>query len=75
MKISYDAEVDALYIELRACGPGQVESRELGPGLVADYGPDGALAGIEVLDASHVLGHSPDQVLIELAPQKRAAVA
>ena len=37
MKIRYDAEVDALYIELRPLEPGTAESRELTPDLTADY--------------------------------------
>jgi len=75
MRISYDSEVDALYIELRACAPGQVESRDLGPGLVGDFDPDGRLSGLEVLDATEVLGKSPDRILIEVAPQKRPSAA
>ncbi len=56
MKIRYDAEVDALYIEIRALEPGTAECRELTPDITADYGPDGKLAGLEILDASEVLG-------------------
>jgi len=41
MKITYDAEVDALYIPLREIGPGQAENRDLGDGIVADFNPDG----------------------------------
>ena len=55
MKISYDGEADALYIEFRSLEPGSAECRELTDEIVADYGPDGKLAGIEVLDASVVL--------------------
>lgn len=73
MKISYDAEVDALYIQLRELGPGQAENRDLGGGIVADFGPDGRLAGIEILDASIILGSDKEQVIVELAPARRAA--
>ena len=61
MKIRYDAEVDALYIELRALAPGTAECRELTPDITADYGPDGKLAGLEILDASQVLGEDRAQ--------------
>jgi len=36
MKIRYDAEVDALYIELRTLEPGTAECRELTPDITAD---------------------------------------
>lgn len=68
MKIRYDAEVDALYIELRELKPGTAECRELTPDITADYGPDGKLAGLEILDASEVLGEGVNRVILELAP-------
>jgi uncharacterized protein YuzE len=71
MKISYDAEVDALYIQLRELGPGQAESRDLGSGIVADFAPDGRMAGIEILDASLLLGSERERVIVELGPAKR----
>ena len=55
MKIRYDAEADAMYLELRPLEPGTAECRELTPEINADYGPDGKLAGLEILDASVVL--------------------
>jgi uncharacterized protein YuzE len=66
MKITYDAEVDALYIQLQEIKPGMVENRDLGKGVVADFGPDGLLAGIEIMDASRILGR--EKVLVELSP-------
>ncbi len=68
MKIRYDAEVDALYIELRPLTPGTAECRELTPEITADYDPDGKLAGLEILDASVVLGDQAGRVVLELAP-------
>jgi uncharacterized protein YuzE len=73
MKISYDAEVDALYIQLRELRPGQAENRDLGSGIVGDFAPDGRLAGIEILDASRILGSDKEQVIVELAPARRTA--
>jgi len=66
MKITYDAEVDALYIQLQEIKPGMVENRDLGSGVIADFSPDGLLAGIEILDASRILGR--EKVLVELSP-------
>lgn len=58
MKISYDTEADALYIEFRALAAGTAENRQLTDEIIANYASDGQLAGIEILDASHVLGHA-----------------
>jgi len=68
MKIRYDAEVDALYLEFRLLEPGTAECRELTPDITADYGPDGKLAGLEILDASQVLGDQTGKVVLELSP-------
>jgi uncharacterized protein YuzE len=74
MKITYDPESDALYIQLRPIGPGEAENRDLGGGIVADYGPDGLLAGIEILDASLLLGTEDlDRVILELSPARKMA--
>jgi len=54
MKISYDAQVDALYIEFPSLAPGTAENRRLTDEVIANYGPDGKLAGLEILDASLV---------------------
>jgi uncharacterized protein YuzE len=74
MKITYDAEVDALYIELRPLAPGTAECRQLTEDIAADYGPDGLLAGLEILDASAVLGQDAGKVLVELAPVTKGVV-
>ncbi len=68
MRIRYDAEVDALYIELRPLEPGIAECRELTDDITADYGADGKLAGLEILDASEALGDDERKVVLELAP-------
>jgi uncharacterized protein YuzE len=65
MKIHYDTEVDALYIELLTLEPGTAESRELTEEIIADYSPDGKLAGLEILDASLVLGAQLQEVIVE----------
>ena len=53
MKITYDAEVDALSIVFRET---TVTTRDLGDGIVADFDADGNLAGIEILDAVKRVG-------------------
>ena len=68
MKISYDADVDALYLEFRELAPGTAEARPLTDAVIADYGPDGQLAGLEILDASKVLGHDGGHVVLDVAP-------
>lgn len=74
MKIQYDAEVDALYIEFRLLEPGTAENRELGEDVIANYGPDGKLAGLEILNASIVLGEKLNKVIVEVAPIRHTAV-
>lgn len=49
MKITYDEQVDALYIQF---SEGKVQSVEVEAGIVLDYGEEGVLHGIEILDAS-----------------------
>jgi uncharacterized protein YuzE len=68
MKVFYDAQVDALYIELRGLTPGTAETREISEDVIANYGPDGKLAGIEVLNASYLLKDEPNKIILEIAP-------
>lgn len=48
MKITYDHEVDALYIRFKDT---TVTTKHLADGIAADYDAEGRLAGIEILDA------------------------
>jgi len=64
MRITYDSEVDALYIRLVET---TVTTKHLAEGIAADYDAEGCLAGIEILDAVRRLG-GPDvfrQVVLE----------
>jgi uncharacterized protein YuzE len=70
MKISYDSEVDALYIELLPLAPATAETRELSEEISANYSPDGKLAGLEILDTSLVLGEQLQEIIIENAAAK-----
>jgi uncharacterized protein YuzE len=53
MKITYDHEVDALYIRFKET---TVTTEHLAEGIAADYDADGHLVGIEILDAMQRLG-------------------
>ena len=53
MKITYDREVDAIYIRFKEA---TVTTKHLGEGIAADYDSEGHLAGIEILDAIKRLG-------------------
>jgi uncharacterized protein YuzE len=55
MKISYDAEVDALYIRLIEGGH-QCRTLRLNDDIALNIGEGETLVGIEVLDARQVLG-------------------
>jgi len=65
MKISYDPEADAMYIELVSdiC---QVKTLQLSDNIALDFGVGEVLVGIEILDAKNVLanGNLPE-LLIE----------
>ena len=53
MKITYDAEADALSIVFAET---TVTTRHLAEGIAADYDAAGCLAGLEILDARSRLG-------------------
>ncbi len=55
MRISYDSEVDALYIRLLE-GSYQCRTLRLTDEVSLNIGPDEQLVGIEVLDAKTILG-------------------
>lgn len=57
MKITYDAEADAIYIYLQGKPGERVDhTEELGDGIAVDYGQGDSVFGIEILDASKKLG-------------------
>lgn len=55
MKISYDPEADAVYIRLVE-GKYECRNLQLNENVILNIGPKELLVGIEVLDASKVLG-------------------
>ena len=64
MKITFDSEVDALYIRFLD-GPLEVTTQRLSEEVAVNYAADGRIVGIEVLDASaYAFGPSADPVVI-----------
>jgi len=53
MKLHYYPETDSLYIELR--GEPGVETREVAPGVNADFNAAGAVVGLDIDQASDKL--------------------
>ena len=53
MRITYDPEVDALYIRFIET---PVTTKHLKEGISIDFAADGKIAGIEILDAIKCLG-------------------
>lgn len=50
MKLEFDPEADAAYFEI---SPSEVTTtKEIEPGIIADYDQDGHLVGIEILSVS-----------------------
>lgn len=55
MRISYDSEVDALYIRLIE-GEQQCRVVRLSDEVALNLGPNESLVGIEILDAKNIFG-------------------
>lgn len=73
MKIHYDPTVDALYLQLHPIAPGTAEAKELSDEIIADYDGNGKLVGIEILDASQLLGKEDLQkIIFEVSPAMAA---
>ncbi len=64
MKISYDSEVDALYIRFLEK---TVTTEHVAEGIAIDYTEDGKIAGIEILDARKRFGDADvlKQIVLE----------
>ena len=69
LEVSYDPKADALYIRLRHAKID--ESDELGHGVIMDYDHKGRPVGIEVLDASKMIGGRP-HLQVDLTPAEFA---
>lgn len=64
MRISYDAEADALSISFRDT---TVTTQELAEGIAGEYDANGKLVGLEILDAAKRFGDPStfQQVVLE----------
>jgi YD repeat-containing protein len=74
MRITYDKEVDALYIRFFET---TVTTQHLAEGIAVDYDAEGRIAGIEILDARQRLGvpEAFRQVVLEdIALERPAAL-
>jgi uncharacterized protein YuzE len=74
MKITYDAEVDALYIRFIDT---TVTTEHVAEGIAVDYAADGRVAGIEILNARTRFGDRDvlQQVVLENLVSDRPAAA
>ena len=72
MRVTYDPDVDALYIRLLD-GQFEVTTSRLTDDVAVDFAPDGEVVGIEVLDASRRVFAGNEQAItlenLRLAPQ------
>jgi uncharacterized protein YuzE len=68
MKISYDSEIDALYIRLVE-GKHECRNFQLNDEITLNLGDNDLLVGIEILDAKDVLGTgNVPQVILDNIP-------
>ena len=68
MKITYDEQVDALYIRF-IDGQRQCRNVRLTDEITLDFGPEEALVGMEILDAKRLLGQGQlPQVVVDHLP-------
>ena len=56
MRIEYDPARDLLYLYFASPEARATETLTVAPGVHADFGRDGRLVGIEVIDASEIMG-------------------
>lgn len=75
MKIKYDAQADPLYIPLWSLAPGTAQCQNLADEIMADFGPDGRLAGIEIVEVSALLGEERECLMVEMDPPILAKTA
>ena len=72
MRITYDSEIDALYIRLLE-GERQCRTLRLTDEISLNIGEGETLVGIEILDAKEVLGHGRlPTVILENVPLVQA---
>ena len=67
MKIDYDPTRDLLYLYFADPSSKSAETKTIVPGVMADFDREKKLIGIEVLDASKVIGHEIEFELPQVA--------
>ncbi len=65
MKISFDPQVDALYIRF-VDEQAEVTTHRLSEDVAVNYAPDGRIIGIEILDASEHVFRRGEEPQIEI---------
>ena len=67
MKVQYDSERDLLYLLLASDERKAARTETVAPGVHVDFDRDGKIIGIEVVEASTVVGKDP-RVEVALRP-------
>ena len=71
MKISYDPKYDVMYMKF---SEGKVEDTvEVEPNILVDYGDNGEIRGIEILNASTIMTANPLQEIVTKIQEKAEA--
>lgn len=72
MRITYDPSADALSIVFVE---GTVTTKEIAEGIAAEYGEDGRLSGLEILDVAERFGTADvlSQLIVERVGELRKA--
>jgi len=71
MKISYNPEYDVMYMEFSG---GKVDDTiEVEPNVLIDYGDNGEIIGIEILNASKIMTANPLQEIVSKIQEKAEA--
>jgi uncharacterized protein YuzE len=68
MKLEYDPLRDLLYIYFAEATVKAAKTVTVVPGVLADFSAEGKLIGIEVIDASEVIGKKIEFTLPEISP-------
>ena len=75
MKVEYDLTRDLLYIRFARADRKVEETETVRPGVHADFDADGKLFGIEVIDATEIMGRSIEFEFPELPDKNQAEAA
>ncbi len=71
MKISYDPKYDVLYLKFTE--EVIVDTLEVNKGVLIDYGKNGEMVGIEIINASGLIKANPlQEIVIKLQEEAKA---